>query len=79
MTVSEAAKRIGISVSKLYQLAASRAISHYRIGGKIVFSDNDIDAYLASCRVGAVAPSAPAPRVHLKLRHLTLRPQVNGR
>lgn len=73
MTVAEAAKKIGISSSKLYQLAAARVISHYRVGGKILFSEADVDAYLASCRVGAATPVVAAPRVHLKLKHLTLR------
>jgi excisionase family DNA binding protein len=73
VTVAEAAKKIGISSSKLYQLAAARAISHYRIGGKIVFFEADVEAYLASCRVGAVTPKVAAPRVQLKLKHLTLR------
>jgi len=72
MTVAQAAKRIGISASKLYQLAGARAISHYRVGGKILFSDADVDAYLATCRVGAITPTVIAPRVHLKLKHLTL-------
>lgn len=72
MTVVEAARRIGISPSKLYQLAAARAIAHYRVGGKIVFFEADVDAYLASCRVGAVTPVVAAPRVHLKLKHLSL-------
>ena len=70
MSVTDAAKRIGISPSKLYQLAAARVISHYRIGGKIVFSDADVDAYLASCRVGAVAPVPATPLARVKLRHL---------
>jgi len=74
MTVAEAAKKIGVSPSKLYQLAAARAISHFRIGGKIVFSDLDVDAYLASCRVGAVTPVVTAPRMRPRLKHLTLRP-----
>ncbi len=74
MTIMEAAKKIGISSSKLYQLVSARAISHYRIGGKIVFSDLDVDAYLASCRVGAITPSVTAPRTHLKLKHVSLRP-----
>jgi excisionase family DNA binding protein len=72
MTVAEAAKQIGISASKLYQLVAARAIAHYRVGGKIVFAKADIDAYLASCRVGAVAPEATAPRVQFRLKHLRL-------
>jgi excisionase family DNA binding protein len=74
MTVAEAAKKIGVSPGKVYQLAAARAISHHRIGGKIVFSDQDVDAYMASCRVGAVTPAVTAPRMHPKLKHLTLRP-----
>lgn len=74
MTVPETAKKIGISSSKLYQLASARAISHYRIGGKIVFSDQDVDTYLASCRVRAITPTLTAPRMHPKLKHLTLRP-----
>jgi excisionase family DNA binding protein len=68
----ETARRIGISNSKLYQLVAARAIAHYRIGGKIVFFEADVDAYLASCRVGAAAPAAAAPRVPVKLKHLRL-------
>jgi excisionase family DNA binding protein len=73
MTVTEAAKKIGVSCSKLYQLVAGRAIAHYRIGGKIVFFDSDVEAYLASCRVGAVTPSVTAPRLRPKLKHLSLR------
>ena len=73
MTVKETAKRIGISASKVYQLVAARAIAHYRIDGKLVFSDADVDAYLASCRVGAVATVTAAPRAQIKLKHLNLR------
>jgi excisionase family DNA binding protein len=74
MTVAEVAKKIGVSCSKLYQLVSARAIAHYRIGGKIVFFDSDVDAYLASCRVGSVTPSVTAPRMHPKLKHVSLRP-----
>ena len=73
MTVAQAAQKIGISRSKLYQLVDARRIVHYRIGGKIVFFEPDIDAYLATCRVGTVAPSVAGPRVRIKLKHLTLR------
>ncbi len=73
MTVAEAAQKIGISASTLYQQVAARKISHYRVGGKIVFSEADVDAYLASCRVAAVAPQATAaPRVDVKLKHISL-------
>ena len=63
ITVLEVAKILGISASKLYQLVAGRRIAHYRVGGKILFMGEDVTAYLATCRVGAVAPIASAPRV----------------
>ncbi len=53
LPVKQAAKRLGISQSKLYQLASERKIAHYRVGGKIVFAESDLDAYLDSCRVEA--------------------------
>jgi len=73
MTVSQAAARIGISPSKLYQLVTRKRIAHYRIGGKIVFSEADVAAFLESCRVGVVTPPVAGPRVRVKLKHLTLR------
>jgi excisionase family DNA binding protein len=72
MTVVEAAKKIGISPSKLYQLVAARAISHYRVGAKIIFSEADVDVYITGCRVGMIISPATAPRVRLKLKHLSL-------
>lgn len=72
MTVKEAAKRIGISASKLYQLAAAGRIGHYRVGGKIIFSDADVDAFLASCRVGVATHPVATPRTRPRLKHLNL-------
>jgi len=72
INVKNAAQRLGISQSKLYQLINMRCIAHYRIGGKVVFSETDIDAYLVSCRVGAAATVATAPHAHVKLKHLQL-------
>ena len=74
MTVREASRKIGISASKLYQLASSRKIGHYRIGGKIVFSDDDIAAFLNGCRVGVVATVSATPQPRLRLKHLNLTP-----
>jgi excisionase family DNA binding protein len=71
-TLKEAAARIGISRPKLYQLVEQRKLSHYRVGGKILFSDSDLDEYLASCRVEkAVLASARTTAVRVTLRHLT--------
>ena len=72
MTVREAANKIGISPSKLYQLASSRKISHYRVGGKILFGEDDVSAFLATCRVGVAAPAPATPQTRPRLKHLNL-------
>jgi excisionase family DNA binding protein len=72
MTVIETSKRIGISPSKLYQLVAARKIGHYRIGGKIIFHEDDIAAFLADCRITTV-PTETAPAIpRLRLKHINL-------
>lgn len=74
MTIKEAARRIGVSASKLYQLVAARRIGHYRIGGKIVFGEEDVAQFLSNCHVGAASAFAPAaPRSLPALKHLSLR------
>jgi excisionase family DNA binding protein len=72
MKIGEAAKKIGISASKLYQLVAARQIAHYRVGGKIILSEEDVASFLAGCRVSAVpADNIPQPP-RLKLKHIRL-------
>ncbi len=74
-SVKEAAARLGISASEVYQPASCREIAHYRVGGKVLFETADLDAYLASCRVAVKAsdPPLPArPRPQVALRHLSL-------
>jgi excisionase family DNA binding protein len=73
LSVKDAAKRLGISASKLYQLVAARSIAFYRVGGKILFSDEDVTSFLAGCHV---APASRAPVMAVaraKLKHLNLR------
>jgi excisionase family DNA binding protein len=72
MTVGEAAKQIGISESKLYQLVAARAIAHYRVGGKILFQPSDIASFLAKCRVGVEEAPLVAPKRTIRLKHVSL-------
>jgi excisionase family DNA binding protein len=72
MDVREAAKKIGLSPSKLYQLLAARQIAHYRVGGKIILTDADIAAFLTGCHVSATpADHIPQPP-RLKLKHISL-------
>jgi len=74
MTIAETAKRLEISRSKLYALVAARRIAHYRVGGKILFFEDDVVAFLASCRVGvaAIPAAANSPRPAFKLKHVSL-------
>jgi excisionase family DNA binding protein len=72
VTVSEAAKKIGISASRLYQLVSARQIVHYRIGGKIIFHEDDVAAFLAGCRIGTAPVQAAVAVPRLRLKHITL-------
>jgi excisionase family DNA binding protein len=74
-SVKQAAERLGVSANKIYQLVSAREISFYRVGGKILFSDEDIAAYLASCHfeISSHAAITPIPRTRLRLKHLKLR------
>jgi excisionase family DNA binding protein len=65
LDVKQAAERLGLSRSIVYQLAASGKLAHYKIGpngGRIRFRPEDIAAYLEGCRVGGPAPPAPTPK-----------------
>ncbi len=66
LTVAEAAERVGVSESLIYQWIDERRLPHYRLGGKgkrgkIGISPRDLDDFIASLRVeGETASSAPA-------------------
>ena len=72
LDVKAAASFLGISRSKLYELANRKAIALYRIGGKILFEQADLEAYKRSCRVGVAVSPPPPPPVRLKLKNLSL-------
>ncbi|WP_424460547.1 helix-turn-helix domain-containing protein [Ottowia sp.] len=51
MDASQAARLLGVSRRKMYALAApSGPVPCYRIGGRVVFEEDDILDYKASCR-----------------------------
>ncbi len=55
-TAQSTAKQLGIGLSTLYDLARQRKIPHRRVGlgrGRLMFTDQDIQEYLASCKVEA--------------------------
>lgn len=51
LSVIEAAKRLGVSTRTVYDLAAPAGpIPCHRIGRRVLFSEEDIQEYLQSCR-----------------------------
>lgn len=73
-SIKETALLLGISPSTLRGMVNRKEIGHHRIGGKIQFTDADIDDYLASTHVPREekggAKVSPRP---LKLKHLSLK------
>lgn len=70
LSVKQAAASLGVSRSKVYQLVACREVVHYRLGGKILFAEADLEAYRARCRVEVAGQATPARPFRLK--HVTL-------
>ena len=55
-SVRETAERLGIAISTVYDLVRQRKINHHRVGtgrGRILFTEQDLSAYLDSCKVEA--------------------------
>lgn len=71
LTPAEAAERVGISLSLIYQLCAEKRLPHYRIGGdgrrgKVLIDEADLDAFLISCRVDADGLDESEPLKHIR-------------
>jgi excisionase family DNA binding protein len=62
LSVQQAAERVGVSESLIYQWCEERRLAHYRLGGKgkrgkIGISPSDLDSFMASLRVeGEASP-----------------------
>ena len=55
LTPKEAAARIGVSDSLIYEWCTAGLLPHYRFGkpgrrGKILIDDTELNTFLASCR-----------------------------
>lgn len=77
MRVKEAAKRMGISESLVYDLCAAGVLPHVRIGrpgsrGCIRISQEDIDGYLASQKVERPTSSKPMPARKRIFKHVVI-------
>jgi excisionase family DNA binding protein len=67
LSVKAAAAMLGISPSKLYALVHEQAITHFRIGGKILFDTDELEAWKQKCRIAAVKVT-PTPRAFKQLK-----------
>ena len=71
LTPKQAAARIGVSDSLIYEWCSSGLLPHYRFGrpghrGKILIDEKELDALLAACRQEA-RPEAEIPQLkHIK-------------
>lgn len=68
LTVKEAAHRLGVSLSKMYELKAD--VGFYRIGGSIRFEPEDVDAFKQRCKVTAPQTVNLLPP---RLKHLVVK------
>lgn len=51
LTIEEAAEYLGTSARHLRRLVSDHALSHYKVGGRVRFSDVDLDEWLDDRRV----------------------------
>ncbi len=81
MRVKDAAARMGISESLVYELCASGALPHFRIGrpgsrGRIRIAETDIEIFLADQKVEIVAAPKATPARMRVFKHVVI---PNGR
>ena len=70
LTVSDAAERLSVSVSCIYQLVEKRKLSHHRLGlgrGTIRFSESDLEAFLQAAHVEPQRLTTAVGLKHIRL------------
>jgi excisionase family DNA binding protein len=72
LTPKQAACKLGVSDSLIYEWCAEGVLPHYRFGrpgrrGKILIDETDLNAFVAARRQ-EIRPEAP-PLKHIKLDH----------
>jgi len=50
LSVPDAADYAGLSLRHLRRLIQERRVAHYKVGGRIVISPDDLDSLLEQCR-----------------------------
>ncbi len=72
LTAKQAAERIGVSDSLVYEWCRSGELVHFRFGrkgkrGKLLIDEKDLDAFLSVCRQEARTQNPTPPLKHIKL------------
>lgn len=70
LTPQQAAERLGVSRSLIFQLCREQRLTHYRVGGRgkrgrILIDEADLDALLTECRVSAQKAPQGLRHIHL--------------
>jgi excisionase family DNA binding protein len=76
LTVLECAKALRVSPSTVYSLAKERRIAHRRVGvgrGRLLFTEQDIQEYLASCEVRAGSQRTAVTFTHSRNKPASLQ------
>lgn len=78
LTIKQAAEYLGISARTIYALASAKKVACYRVGpngGRLQFSQVDLDAYRQSCRVEVENPK-PLPPLQVRRK---VEPLIQGK
>ena len=72
LTIQQAAERLGVSDSLLYELCSTGLLPHYRMGrkgkrGRLLIEEADLSTFLASCRHEATVEVPPLK--HIRMSH----------
>lgn len=69
LTAKQVAEMLGLSRSKVYELASSAKLPSYRFDGALRFASSDVETFIAASRVAA----HPMPNTKQPLRGVTLK------
>jgi excisionase family DNA binding protein len=72
LTAKQAAERIGVSDSLIYEWCTTGKLVHFRFGrigkrGKLLIDEKDLEAFLTACRQEARPQNAIPTLRHIKL------------
>jgi excisionase family DNA binding protein len=67
LTISDVAALLGLSTRTVSTLMRTGKLAHYKIGSHVRFTQEDVDNYIASCRVDGKHQKKREP---MRLRYL---------